>query len=788
MSEGLPETDVPTELYEKLQEALGSVYVLERELGGGGMSRVFVARDDALSRRIVVKLLPPEMAAAVNIERFRREIQLAASLMHPHLIPLLSAGEALGVPYFTMPYIEGESLRARLNREGQLPIREAVRLGVEVARALDYAHRGGIVHRDIKPDNVLMHDGHALVTDFGIARAINRASSGVSVTSVGMVIGTPAYMSPEQCGSGTEVGSRSDIYSLACVIYEMLAGRPPFSGMSATTILVMHRTAPVPSVRALREEVPEAIDQALAKALAKDPADRFATAAEFAEELERAASMHLTPVSMQMAAAEPRAASAQPYFVVVLPFSNMSADRENEYFSDGITEDIIAQLSRIRGLRVMSRTSAMQYKDRNESVREIHLDTGVTHVLEGSVRRAGSRLRIVAQLIDARSDEHIWAETWDREMNDVFAIQSEVAEHIADALHTRLSSSERSIIARKPTHDLEAYNLYLLGRHHYNKVSPEDFEKALEYFRKAIDRDPNFARAYASLAEALLYLGAGYWGVRPREMMAESFALATKALALDPHSAEAHLSLSIYHAFHEFRWEKSTYYMARAVDLNPSASTIRMYYAIELCAHGRFDDAMVQREAACQLDPSAMVIRGNATWVLYLARRMEQALAECRTLRTIDPSSAYAAFSHGLVCAQSGHAHEAIAAYRDGLRLSNQQSLYSVMLAYALAVGGEHDEARAILADLHRREEKEFIWPLGMAFAYAHLGEESKALDYLETAYEERVGWMLMLRLEPALDVLRETPRFQSLVQKIGPKQALQTLPSAHVSGDAKLV
>jgi tetratricopeptide (TPR) repeat protein len=269
-------------------------------------------------------------------------------------------------------------------------------------------------------------------------------------------------------------------------------------------------------------------------------------------------------------------------------------------------------------------------------------------------------------------------------------------------------------------------------------------------------------------------------------MMAESFALASKALALDPHSAEAHASLSMYHSFHEFRWEKSTYYMSRALELNPSASMIRMYYAIELCAYGRFEEAMAQREAACQLDPSAMVIRGNATWVLYLARRMEQAVAECRALRTIDPTSAYGAFSHGLVCAQSGDAQEAIGAFRDAIRLSNNESLYIVMLAYALAVGGEHEESRRILAELHVREEKEFIWPMGLAFAYAHLGEASKALDYLESAYEERVGGMLMLGREPALDVLRETPRFQALMRKIGPVDARRSGPSARISGSAK--
>lgn len=738
------------------------------------MSRVFVARDTALGRRIVVKVLPPDMASAIRSERFRREIQLAASLVHPHIIPLLSAGETLGLPYYTMPFVEGESLRARLTRDWRLPIDEAVRIVSEVAGALDYAHRSGIVHRDMKPANILTHEGHALVTDFGIARAIRAAAIGSELT-IGVAIGTPAYMSPEQIYSDPRLDGRSDIYSLGCVLFEMLSGGPPFTGPTAQQILMRHSVEPVPSVRAGRPDIPVAIEQALARALAKTPEGRFASAAEFASALEQPR-LRVTSTEEPSAArpSEPSQDGIGRRFVAVLPFDNMSADPENEYFSDGITEDIIAQLSKIRGLRVMSRTSVMNYKNHPKSVREIGRELGVSHVLEGSVRRAGRKVRIVAQLIDANSDEHLWAETWDRDIADIFAIQTEVAEHIAGILHAQLSPTDRSRLAKKPTNDMEAYNLYLLGRHHYNKVTPSDFAKALDYFRRAIERDPNFAQASASLAEAKLYLGMGYWGVRPHDTHPEAFELATRARELDPFSAEAHAALGLFHEWYEYDWDKGGSNLQRAIELNPSSPMLRLYYAMHLCALGRFGEAMVHRDLACQLDPSAMAVRGNASWILYLARRMDQAVVDGRSLRQIDPSSAYGAFSHGLICAQGGDPQEAVAAFRDAVKLAEGVSLYVVMLAYALAVAGEHAEARAILADLERRSESEFVWPMGLAFAYAHLGDGCTALDLLERAYDERVGWMQMIGREPALDVLRSSPRFQSLLRNIEPPEASQ--------------
>jgi len=767
---------VTTELREQLQATLGRGYTLERELPGGGMSRVFVAEERALGRRVVVKILPPEMARDVSLERFHREIHLAAGLLHPHIIPLLSAGDADGLPYYTMPFIVGESLRLRLAREGRLGLEDAVRLTREVATALDYAHRQGIVHRDIKPENILLHDGHALVTDFGIARAISRSMPVSTLTTVGVTLGTPLYMSPEQGDPDREIDGRSDIYSLGCVLYEMLVGDPPFRGRTGAAIVVRHLRDPVPRPSALRPEVPETLDDVVARTLAKEPANRFASGGDLARALDQAVpagrptvtSFVRSPEAAEAGWTSSSIAADSRRFVAVLPFENMSADPENEYFSDGVHEEIIAQLSKIRGLKVISRSSVMRYKKSQQPAREIGNALGVSHLLAGSVRRAGHRVRISAQLTDSDTDETVWAETYDRQMDDIFAIQSEVAEQIAARMETRVTTGERSRLNRKPTDDVEAYNLYLLGRHHYNKVTPADFTKAVDYYRAAIARDPKFGRAYAALADAQFYAGAGYWGVRPHDTYPEAYAAAKRALELDPSLAEAYGSVGMFRGWYDYDWNGCEAALARAVELNPSGAMLHVLFAMQLAAEGRFDEALAMRDMACRLDPAAMVVRGNASWILYLTRRMDQALADGRSLRHLDPSSAYGAFSHGLICAQAGQPDEAIAAFRDGVILSGRGSLYLVMLAYALAVGKRPDEARATLAEVEGRTA-EFIWPMGLAFAYAHLGETDTALDHLERAYEERVGWMNLIGREPALDILRGHPRFEAIARRIIP-------------------
>ncbi len=377
-------------------------------------------------------MLRPELGSLLGPERFAREIRTAAALNHPHILPLYDSGEVDGLLFYVMPYVRGESLRQRLEREPQLPIDQALAIGRQIASALDHAHAGGLIHRDIKPENILLHEGEAMVTDFGIAVAPGTAAD-ERLTATGLMVGTPVYMSPEQAAGERTLDARSDEYSLACVLYEMLAGEPPYMGATAQAVIAKRFTEPVPRVRRLRETVPPSVEHALMTALARVPADRFVSAGAFAAAL-----------------TTPPADRSRAPSIAVFPFLNLSTDPENEFFADGITEDVIAQLSKIRALKVISRTSVMPFRKREQSLREIGAALEVANLLEGSVRRAGSRVRIVAQLIDAGTDQHLWAETYDRDLTDIIAIQSDVALQIAGALEAELSSEETRRIRQRP--------------------------------------------------------------------------------------------------------------------------------------------------------------------------------------------------------------------------------------------------------------------------------------------------------------------------------------------------
>src|SRR5438093_11109934 len=512
-----------TDQRDRLNAALAGRYAIERELGSGGMATVYLAHDVKHHREVALKVLRPELAAALGHERFLREVEIAARLNHPHILALYDSGETNGFLFYVMPYVAGESLRHRLEREKQLPIEEALAITRHVASALAHAHAHDVIHRDVKPENILLHEGEAMVADFGIALAMSAVAS-ERLTQTGITVGTPAYMSPEQAASERTLDARSAGYSLGCVLYEMLAGEPPYTGSTAQALIAKRLVDPVPAVRRLRAAVPVGVEQALTKALAKVPADRWASAVAFAEAL--------------TAPARPR-----PPSVAVLPFLNLSADPENEYFADGITEDVIAHLSKIRALKVISRTSVMAFKQREQSLREIGARLEVATLLEGSVRRAGDRVRIVAQLIDAESDRHLWAETYDRRLTDVFAIQTDVALQIAAALKAELSPDEKSRLHQEPTSDLQAYQLYLQGRHCYLRYTAEGSRRGIEYFEQAVAKDPNYALAYAALAMVYTEL-AETGSLRPGEAYARARDASAKALALDLGLGEAHCMLA----------------------------------------------------------------------------------------------------------------------------------------------------------------------------------------------------------------------------------------------------
>ncbi|HEX7121608.1 MAG TPA: protein kinase [Gemmatimonadaceae bacterium] len=733
---------------------LPSQYSVERELDGGGMSRVFVAFDETLARRAVIKVLRPDLAAAVNVERFRREIRVVANLVHPHIVPLLSAGEVAGLPYYTMPFIEGESLGARLRRDGCLPIAEATRYAREIAEVLEYAHRRRIVHRDIKPGNILIHEGHALVMDFGIARAVTESANEERLTQAGVVIGTPKYMSPEQAAGDPALDGRADVYSLGCVLFELLTGRPPYIGDNPQAIVAQHFAAPVPSARAFRHDVPVQIDDAIASALAKKPAARCPSAAQFA-----AALVDTTYVSSGV---RWDVAPTKP-MIAVLPFTSLSANSDDEYFSDGITEDIITQLSKIGALRVISRTSAMRFKGTHQSLREIAAALQATHIVEGSVRRAGQRLRIVAQLIEASTDTHLWGQTYDRELSDIFAIQSEVAEAIAGALRATLAPAEQQRLSRKPTDDQAAYDLFLLARHHLNTSTAEGFSRAMELYRQAVERDPDFARAWGALARAHHFHLAGYYGVAPREVAKKVVEYAERALQLDPDLAEAHMMLGYVDEFITHDPARAWAHKERALHLSPNMADAHLALGNSLIVAGKYRQALEEGRIALELDPASELVHLHVNWQRMLTRDLDAAIAGCEAAEA-QFGMKLIPLVHGEALLAAGRATEGLAVIR-ALYDQVPSTLNLAALGWFLAAAGRDAAARAVLEQLEKRGRREYVWPLPVALAHAYLGDMDTAFRALNQALDDGASWAHM-PYAPTFDPFRSDPRFEGYVQR----------------------
>ena len=748
-----------TDFTDRLSTALASRYRLERELGQGGMARVYLAQDLKYERQVAVKVLRPELAAEVGATRFLREIQIAARLHHPHILPLYDSDQADGLVYYVMPYITGETLRHRLARDRQLPVGDALQIAREVADALSYAHGTQVIHRDIKPANILIDSGHALVADFGIARAVGSAQ-----TSAGHVVGTPAYMSPEQIDGDPNLDGRSDIYSLGCVLFEMLAGEPPFKGGSLTAIIANRLSLSTPSIRSFRELVPEAVDSAVRKAMANLPADRFSTAAQFAEALGTSATVAIAVGAAQAMVKEVTEAKS----VAVLPFENMSTDPENEYFSDGITDDIIAQLSKISALKVISRTSTMQYKKTNKKIAQIAEELGVAAVLEGSVRRAGQRVRIVAHLVDPRTEKHLWGDTFDRQLADIFEVQSEVAQQITGALSLALSPEEKKRVEKKATTDADAYNLYLLGRFHANKWSEADVQKGIEYFQLAIVKDPGYGVAYAGLADAYELLSIGFSSKPPVEYLAQAKTMALKALDMDDSLAEAHTSLAYARWLGDLDWSGAEREFKRALELKSSYVMAHEWYSEYLAALGRHDEALSEIRQAQQLDPLAVPVNRAVGWVLYFARRYDLAIEELRKALAMNPDFLGARLVLWWVYVAQGAFEQAIVDIRREVDRPGLKTVKKLTLAFACASAGNKEEATGILWELEPKLAEDNRLALMSAMLFTALGEKDRAFEQLERAYQQREPGLLFIKVAPWLDPLRSDPRYGALVEKVG--------------------
>ncbi len=728
----------------RLRAALADRYTIERELGRGGMATVYRAGDVKHHRTVAIKVLRPELAAQLGPDRFLREVTIAASLNHPHILALYDSGDAGGFLFYVMPYVEGETLRARLDREKQLPVEDALGLTRQVASALSYAHARNVVHRDIKPENILLHEGEAMVADFGIALAVSAAAD-ERLTQTGIAVGTPAYMSPEQAASERAVDARSDVYSLGCVLYEMLAGEPPYTGPTVQALIAKRLVDPVPAVRRLRAAVPVGVDHALMKALAKVPADRWPSAVAFAEALTAPA-------------------PTRPPSVAVLPFLNLSADPENEYFADGITEDVIAQLSKIRALKVISRTSAMVFKQREQSLKEIGARLEVATLLEGSVRRVGDRVRIVAQLIDGETDRHLWAETYDRRLTDVFAIQTDVALHIASALKAELSPDEKSRLYREPTGDLHAYQLYLQGRQCYLRYTAEGSRQGIEYFERAIAKDPNYAQAYTALAMAYTELGeAG--ALQPDEAYARARDASAKALALDSGLGEAHCMLAFIKAVCDFDWVGAEEEFKRALALTPNSADTYDLYGRMCLALERNDEALAMEQRAQELDPLAH--RADVARALLRAGRYDEALQAATRATELDPHYARAHATLGWAYLKKGITEQGVAELETAVSLSPGDTLWLAQLGQAYGTVGNVARAREVLRQLEELSGRRFVSPYHMALVYTGLGEQERAIDWLERAYEGRSGPIYSVKGSFLFAALHDHPRFVALLRRL---------------------
>ncbi len=770
-----------------LRAALAGRYEIGHEIGQGAFATVYLARDSRHERQVALKVLNADPSSESGELRFIREIRLLARLQHPNILPLHDSGHVGALLYYLMPYLGGEALRARMTRERQLPVDVVVRISGEVADALAYAHSQGVIHRDIKPENILVSGGHAVVADFGIARAID--VGGVQqLTRTGMGgPGTPAYMSPEQLLGDRQLDARSDTYSLGCVMYEMLAGRPPFAGKEG---FVKRFTEAPPRPSSHRKDIPAWLETVVMRTLAREPDDRYPTA----EDLVRA----LSPkdgrdnelgntVSRGRAATttpprgEPFRYRSGPYTMTsggrvrevempsigVLPFSNMSADADNEYFSDGITEEILNALSRIPTIKVASRTSSFALKGKSLSIAEVGQLLNVRTVLEGSVRRMGPHVRIGAQLVNTADGYHIWSERYDRELKDVFEIQDEIARNIVERLKVKLTAAQNEALAMRHTENVEAYEFYLRGRHCWYRWNiPGMTKKAMLYFEQALARDPEYALAYHGLADG--YSIPGLYGLLPPvAVVPKALEAATRAVELAPDLAEAHTSLGVVQLL-GWNWKDAEASFVKAIDLNPRYALAHTYKSWLMSTLGRQAEASAAAKLGQELDPLNPATNGIAALVSYHGREYDQAINECEKTLERDPASFLGLLGITLSYAAKGMYKEAIGHAERGLSLSPDVHFLRALLGAVHAMAGEKEAAREVLDELFERSKRSYVGPTLIAWVYSNLDEPDLAFDWLDKACRERSCTLGLGIRFPLYEKISGDPRFGTLLECLG--------------------
>ena len=767
-----------------------SHYRILAKLGEGGMGEVYRAEDMTLKRQVALKVLPPALAADPDrLDRFQREAEALAALDHPNIVtifsvesadagePLVSAREGTSssptrIRFLTMQLVEGRPL-SEMIPPGGMGLERIFEIAVPLADALAAAHQKGVVHRDLKPANIMVSDeGRVKVLDFGLAKLLDPGQKGTglsltqamtdAMTEEGMIVGTMPYMSPEQL-QGKELDPRTDIFSLGVILYEVAMGERPFLGeSSADLVSSILRDVPAP-IDERRAELPHHLGRIVSRCLKRDPQARFQTARDVCNELEDLCEEVRTSTSRVTAV---RSAEQEDQSdirsVAVLPLDNLSGDDSQEYFADGMTEALITDLSKIGALKVISRTSVMQYKEVRKPLPEIAQELSVDAVIEGSVLKAGERVRITAQLIDARSDQHIWAENYDRDLRDILGVMSEVAHSVAEQVRVQLTAQERSLLGPTKPVDPEAHEAYLKGKYLLSRLDREGVDRAIELMQAAIEIDPSYAQAHAGLADCYLTLVLFGWVDYP-EGLPRVRAAALEALRIDNLVADAHAALASADA-RQRRYEMAEQGFQRAIQLSPNHARAHGDYAMLLIWINRLEEAIVTARRAFELEPLSLKAGIDLTFAFYYSRRYEDAERQIRKVLEIHPKAPYAEFGLACVLAQQERYDEAIETFL-GRQVPTAATNWA--LGYVYGITGRHEEARSVLEFLHQRSKDQFISPDMMAYVHLGLGEKDKALELLEETCKMKTGRLIYSQVDPWFDALRDEPQFQDFVRRM---------------------